>query len=141
MTVRRCIGLVLTTARALGTLAVAEVLLRATDLPTTCRALRIALDVSSTAPTRTATVVLPAGSRRAIRVAGAVVARWPFGDTCLRRCLLLGHLLRRTRPVLRIGVQRNAGRFAAHAWLEIGGITLDASAIEYAALGTVEGRA
>lgn len=141
MTARRCIRLVLATARALATLAVAEVLLRVTDLPTTCRALRIALDVSSAAPARTATVVLPAGSRRAIRVAGAVVARWPFGDTCLRRCLLLGHLLRRMRPVLRIGVQRSEGTFAAHAWLEVGGSAFDVSAVEYAALGTAEGRA
>jgi hypothetical protein len=40
---------------------------------------------------------------------------------CLRRSLVLAHLLRDLRPSLRIGVGRRQGATYAHAWLEIAG--------------------
>ncbi|MGH7592716.1 MAG: lasso peptide biosynthesis B2 protein [Gemmatimonadales bacterium] len=49
---------------------------------------------------------------------------WPWHHTCLRRSLVLYHLLRRAgRPVeLLIGVRRGAaGALAAHAWLTFDG--------------------
>jgi hypothetical protein len=49
---------------------------------------------------------------------------WPWRHTCLRRCAVLYHLLRRAgRPVdLCIGVKRNdVGELAAHAWLTLDG--------------------
>ncbi len=71
---------------------------------------------------------------RRVRVAFAAVRRWPFGDTCLRRSLLLGHRLRHLDPVLRIGVARSEGELAAHAWLEVGGYSLDPESDRYAAM-------
>lgn len=63
-----------------------------------------------------------------------VLRRWPCGNTCLRRALVLGALLRRERPVLMLGVKRDeAGETAAHAWIEIDGVSLDDSAVDYRA--------
>jgi hypothetical protein len=62
--------------------------------------------------------------------------RWPFGDTCLRRCLVLGQRLRHLDPVLRIGVAVGGdGSWSAHSWLEIGGRSLDVEAEKYARFG------
>jgi hypothetical protein len=50
---------------------------------------------------------------------------WPFGDTCLRRALVLGHHLRDQSPVLRIGVTADRSEdVAAHAWVETTDVTL-----------------
>jgi hypothetical protein len=52
-------------------------------------------------------------------------AVWPFGDTCLRRALVLGHHLRDQSPVLRIGVTaEKCEPVAAHAWVETTDVTL-----------------
>jgi hypothetical protein len=50
--------------------------------------------------------------------------------TCLQRSLVLWWLLRRRGldGELRIGVRRVGGRLAAHAWVECGGLALDAPA-------------
>lgn len=126
--------------RAVATMVVIETCLRTTDLPTTCRRLRLAVDLTSAAPPATARTLLPRHTRRAVRASHAVVSRWPAGDTCLRRCLLVGHRLHGLDPVLRIGVARTAdGRFAAHSWLEVGGRTLDPAAAAFATLGPVGG--
>ncbi|NLE86024.1 MAG: lasso peptide biosynthesis B2 protein [Myxococcales bacterium] len=45
-------------------------------------------------------------------------------DGCLRRALVLGHLLRDLEPTLCIGVVRGEGPFTAHAWLEIRGVSV-----------------
>jgi hypothetical protein len=47
--------------------------------------------------------------------------------TCLSRSLLLEALLRQAgyRPVLRIGVRREASRVEAHAWLELDGTVVN----------------
>jgi hypothetical protein len=52
---------------------------------------------------------------------------------CLRRSLVMGHVLRRHDPVLRIGVRRTDGGFAAHAWVEVAGEAVEAGAEEYLA--------
>lgn len=76
--------------------------------------------------------------RRAGRAIDRVLRRWPFGDTCLRRALILGFLIRRLGPTLLIGVRRNEeGEIAAHAWLVVGGTTLDPLAAQYLSFGDV----
>lgn len=123
--------------RALRTMVLIEISLRTTDLATTCRRLRVRWDLKSSAPPAVETVVLPRNARAAMFAAQAVVSRWPAGDTCLRRCLLIGHRLRRLDPVLRIGVKRDAtGEFCAHSWLEFQGRALDPTAAEYAVLSS-----
>jgi hypothetical protein len=123
--------------RALGPMMVIEISLRTASLPTTCRRLGVGCDLVGVGPPAAAPAVLPRNKRAAVRACLAVVSRWPPGDTCLRRCLLLGHRLRGLQPVLRIGVKRDQnGAFAAHSWLEIGGRTLDPSASEFVALGS-----
>ena len=52
----------------------------------------------------------------------------PFNGTCLRRALIGGHVLRHHNPRLRIGVAKSCGQIGAHAWVEIGGISLDPDA-------------
>ncbi|MQA14194.1 MAG: lasso peptide biosynthesis B2 protein [Pseudonocardiaceae bacterium] len=121
-------------------MVVIEISLCSTDLPSTCRRLGVGCDLDSPAPPATRLAVLPRRTRRAVLGSLAVVSRWPAGDTCLRRCLLIGHRLRGLEPVLRIGVRRDAnGEFSAHSWLEFGGRTLDPTASEFAALGSAGG--
>jgi Transglutaminase-like superfamily len=62
--------------------------------------------------------------RRMIAV-DSVMKRWPLGDTCLRRALVLATLLWRHKTVLRIGVAKVDHKVKAHAWLEVDGICLD----------------
>ncbi|MFZ0874559.1 MAG: lasso peptide biosynthesis B2 protein [Pseudonocardiaceae bacterium] len=65
----------------------------------------------------------------------SVLRHWPFGDTCLRRSLILGQRIRRLDPVLVIGVRHDEhGKLAAHAWLTVGGVALDTLAEQYAPL-------
>lgn len=73
----------------------------------------------SGAPSRGPDYVVVEDRRRCVAL---VLRRWPFGDSCLRRALVLGALLRRFDPRLRVGVARNvedgAQGVTAHAWLE-----------------------
>ena len=124
--------------RALGRMVLIELSLRTSDLPTTCRRLGVRFDLDSAAPPAAERAVLPPELWATVRACRAVLLRWPAGDTCLRRCLLVGHRVRRLRPVLRIGVRRgDDGAFAAHSWLEIDGRTLDPTAAGYSTLGQV----
>ena len=123
------------TAAAAVRLGVIEVGLRRSTVPDLCRWLRIRIDVDSATAPGTDPAVLPRWTATPVRACLAVAARWPAGDTCLRRCLLLGHRLRALDPVLRIGVRRDeGGAFGAHAWLELDGRTLDGSAGGFATL-------
>lgn len=55
-----------------------------------------------------------------------VTSLWPFGDTCLRRCLVAGALLADAHPLLVVGINRGAtGEINAHAWLVIDGHSVD----------------
>lgn len=136
MTVRGRVRVVLEILRALWPMVLIELCLRTSDLPTTCRRLRVHCDLDSAAPPAAQLAVLPRNIRAAVIACGVVVSHWPGGDTCLRQCLLIGHRLRRLEPVLRIGVRRDPdGVFSAHSWLEIHGTTLDPSASGFATLG------
>lgn len=111
--------------------------LRSSDLPAVCRMLGIAVDLSSATPPATQRAVLPRNTRTPVYACQYAVAHWPPGDTCLRRCLVLGRRLRHLGPVLRIGVRKDGDEFVAHSWLEIDGRTLDPESSRYATLGTV----
>ena len=92
---------------ALGPMVAIEITLRTSDLPTTCRRLGVGCDLHSPAAPTIEAAVLPRRARRPVLASLVVVSHWPAGDTCLRRCLLIGHRLRRLEPVLRIGVKRD----------------------------------
>lgn len=78
--------------------------------------------------------------RRYVEV-NRVLRRWPFGNTCLRRALVLGQRIRRLDPVLVIGVRHGEdGQLAAHAWLVVGDIALDPLAAHYAPLQELQPR-
>jgi hypothetical protein len=125
----------LLTLRWMLALALVEVGLRTSRLPRICRVLGLATDLRSGAASSGAVWRIPATRHRQARAVLRATQWWPFGDTCLRQCLLMGRMLRSEHPVLRIGVQRTAdGVFAAHSWLEIDGRTLDPAAAEYALL-------
>ena len=51
--------------------------------------------------------------------------RWIFDDTCLRRSLLTGFIIRRRHPVLRLGLTDDG--VTAHAWVEADGRSYGAS--------------
>jgi hypothetical protein len=111
---------------ALATVA-AEAGLRLLPLATTARLMGAPLDLQAICP--------PAEHEPDIQMARAWAAtRWvlrhgPTRDTCLRRVLVAGHLLRRRRPVLRLGATSAAGRLGGHAWIEFpDGRTLGAAA-------------
>jgi hypothetical protein len=112
-----------------------EVGLRRSSLPSLCRRLGVHVDlVSPTTPSRSVWPV-PRIYERHVRALMRATSWWPFGDTCLRRCLLLGMLLRTERPALRIGIRRDeAGTFGAHSWLEIAGRSLDPASADFAVL-------
>jgi len=60
------------------------------------------------------------------RLVHAAANRNPFRPNCLARALVLVRLLRRQgfAAELRIGVAAPGGAFAAHAWVEHGGVAL-----------------
>jgi Transglutaminase-like superfamily len=96
--------------------------------------IRLAED-SDDEPTRRAADVAPEWFRRRSAAVHSVFRHWPFGDTCLRRSLVLGQRIRRLDPVLVIGVRYDEhGKLAAHAWLTVGGVALDTLAEQYAPL-------
>ncbi len=65
-------------------------------------------------------------ARRQLRCTRRVADSWPFGaGPCLRRSLVLGHLLRDRRPALRLGVAGTGDALLAHAWVEIDGRPLE----------------
>ncbi len=119
--------------RVVGWFALVEVGLRARPLPALCRWLGVRLEPGPPpAPPRHLT------SERAMRTARAVNrvnGRWPWGGTCLRRSLVLGRLLADLSPTLVLGVRRDdAGEIAVHAWLEVGGRSIDPDSAMYAVL-------
>jgi hypothetical protein len=113
-------------AAAGATALIVEAGLRTMPLPRLARLLGAPLDVSElTAPA--GRPELGPGELRRERAALRVLRHWPWGDTCLRRALVVGGRLRRLHPVLRVGVAKMDGRVCAHAWLEIDGASLDPS--------------
>ncbi len=73
--------------------------------------------------------------RRRSLVVNRVLHRSPFGNTCLRRTLVLGQRIRRLDPTLVIGVRHDdSGTLAAHAWLVVAGVALDPLADQFEVL-------
>lgn len=62
---------------------------------------------------------------RRLRAGLAVLRHGPFPDTCLRRALVMGSVLRARGPRLVVGVLRHDGELLAHAWVVVDGVSLD----------------
>lgn len=117
--------------------AAAELAVRVLPLRTAARLAGAHLVLDESVAARDAWAELTPAERERCTLALRVAGRRPFRATCLRRSLLLAHLLRRRRPALRLGVTKKGGAVAAHAWLEIDGATLDPEAVAYRGLAPV----
>lgn len=125
-------------AQALATLAVAariELSLRRHGLPATASRFGLHLGGPSSANAPTRREPLPSWAVRRARLAVLLMRRWPFGDTCLRKSLVIGNRLSALSPQLFIGVRSSKGEGfqSAHAWLQINGINIDPTSAEYIA--------
>jgi hypothetical protein len=110
--------------RALPVALAIELGLRTLPLPRLARLLGVPV-ATSPEPASSEGAAPPPGFAAIAFAADALYRRRSENGRCLRRCLLAGHLMRRSRPRLRIGARRNQGRIEAHAWLELGGQKLD----------------
>src|SRR4051794_24054353 len=135
-TISRHAGVVREVAVVVLTATRIEVGLRSDNLPSLAERLGLRVDVASGTGPDGAAPILPVWSRRRLRAVSLVMGRWPFGGTCLRRALVAGQRLRALDPVLRIGIRRSVGALDAHAWLEIGGVSLDPMASDFSPLGS-----
>jgi hypothetical protein len=129
---------------AASVVVVVEVGLRALGLSRLSQLLGVRLgldDEPAVLPSAETVLELPPRAWRQLRATRRVMRHWPFGDTCLRRAMVSGQRLRRLQPTLRIGVAKLNGEFQAHAWLEIGGASLDPGAAVYQTLEPVRGEA
>jgi hypothetical protein len=90
-------------------------------------------------PFRAATLDDLAAAHRLAELAAIAGRRGPRAATCLRQALVVGTLLRRQGldAQLRIGVQPDAERFGAHAWVELGGVALGPQGAAFAPLHRV----
>ncbi|WP_191280100.1 lasso peptide biosynthesis B2 protein [Nocardioides flavus (ex Wang et al. 2016)] len=121
------------TAIALVVSAVVEIGLHTVRLPRLSRLLGVPLDtVGPREPDIAAPVIVPRRARRRLAAARRALKYWPFGDSCLRMALVGGFLVRDLDPVLRIGVAKHDGVVKAHAWIEIGGLSIDPGAADFA---------
>lgn len=78
---------------------------------------------------------LPAWAARRLRIVGRVMGRWPVEGTCLRHALVAGQRVRALHPELKLGVAKDdSGKVVAHAWLVLGGRSLDPSSGRFAEL-------
>lgn len=105
-----------------------EVLIRWVQLPRLARLLEVRLDLGPTMdrPERLRLGELPPRARRQVRIATRVVDAWPLGQgPCLRRSLVIGHLLRHESAAVRLGVPSVGPMLEAHAWVEINGRPLE----------------
>lgn len=106
----------------------AEVGLRVLPLRQLSRLLKVGYSAASPLPEpdRAADLQLPPWAFTRLRTVSTVMRRWPVDGTCLRHSLIAGQRLRRLSPELVIGVRRTEqGAVEAHAWLQIGGVSLD----------------
>ena len=121
------------TAAALLLAVVVEVGLRTLRLPRLARLLGVPLEAGPGPDVEPAElVIVPRWARRRLAATRRALRYSPFGDSCLRVALVGGFLVRRLDPVLRIGVAKHDGEIRAHAWLEIGGRSLDAGSVDFA---------
>lgn len=126
------------TAAALVLVAVVEVGLRTLRLPLLTRLVGVPLDTSAREQRESPEpVIVPRWARRRLSATRRALKYWPFGDTCLRFALVGGFLVRRLEPVLRIGVASHEGQIKAHAWLEVGGLSLDPGSVDFAPVESI----
>jgi len=104
--------------------------LRIVSLPRLARWLQVplTLDRSSAPVGRLDQLPLTEAEGDLLDTARRVLRHRPFNGTCLRRALIAGYVLRHYDPRLRIGVAKSFGQVEAHAWVEVGGISLDPDA-------------
>jgi hypothetical protein len=117
-----------TLLHTLTMLLVIESLIRWIRLPRLSRMLGIRLDLQPTQmdgdPVRAAD--LNGRELRQVRFAHRLTDVWPFGrGPCLRRSLVIGHLLRDRHPAVRLGVAGAGEDLFAHAWVEVDGRPLE----------------
>lgn len=132
----RKVGIVL---RVLGSFLVVELGLRRSSLGELCARIGVGLESGLTGVAADEEVTVPGATvprwrvEQIMRIVVRVSRRWPFGDTCLRRCLVTGRMLVATGvPVtVVIGVRRSDAVVQAHSWLEIDGVSLDPSSVEW----------
>lgn len=119
------------TAAAFLLALVVEIGLRTLRLPRLSALLGVPLATSAPADPPAEPVIVPRWARRRLTATRRALKYWPFGDSCLRVALVGGFLVRRLDPVLRIGVAKHEGEIKAHAWLEIGGLSLDPASADF----------
>lgn len=122
----------LATLHLLALAGLVEVGVRLVPLPRLARSLGLALGADRVAPPAGARVLNGAGltarERRQVRAVRRLMSRWSLAPgPCLREALLLGHVLRRHGPVLRLGVAHVGGALAGHAWVEVRGAVVGGS--------------
>ena len=110
--------------------AVVEVGIRFMRLPRLAKMLGAELDTSPARGQRM-TKPPPAWAVKRLELCRGVLRRWPGGNTCLRRSLVMGNRVRPLHPMLRVGVAKKSGELAAHAWLEFDGWYFDPEAPAY----------
>jgi hypothetical protein len=141
--VSRTVGRALRLARELPAIVAAaavacavEIGIRTLKLPTVARLAGTPLRTDDGEPPREVDRLgLPPRLVLRMRAVRRVMRHWPFGETCLRLALVSGQRIHAVRPVLRIGVAKDADGVRAHAWLEVDGVSLDPErSFEYAIL-------
>jgi hypothetical protein len=125
-------------ACAFAVAAGVEIGLRSLRLPRLCRLLGVPLDTSATPEVVAGTVVVPPWAQRRLAATRRALAHSPFGDSCLRVALVGGFMVRQLEPVLKIGVAKQGGDVRAHAWLEIGGLSLDPGSVDFLAVESAD---
>lgn len=118
--------------------ALVELGLRFLSLSRVCALLRIHLGVDGLAPVHAQLATLSDSERRRIALVHRILARVPWDGRCLRRSLLIGHVLRHKHPVLRLGTVRRDGTLVFHAWVEVDGGFLD-EGWSYRSLASIRG--
>jgi hypothetical protein len=117
-----------TSLHALAVIAVVEALVRWVPLPRLSRLFGVPLDLGPGRPGSDplrASDLAPRAARE-LRCVRLVADAWPLSrGPCLRRSLAVGHLLRRLRPTLRVGIVASDAALIAHAWVEIDGRPLE----------------
>jgi len=117
-------------AEAVVVVVAVEVGLRTTDVGTLAQRMQVPLASGMADPPEDDAddiSVLTPGEQRMYWATGWVLNRWVFPDTCLRRALAAGFVLRRNHPVLQLGLVGDGE--TTHAWVEAKGMTFNATEV------------
>lgn len=117
-----------------------EACIRSVELPRLARLVGVPLRLGPNLESGAAVLSWSERERSRLDLAVRLMRHWPWGNTCLRNALVVGHVVRRRRPRLRVGVALVDGEVHAHAWLEIDGANLDPTgSAEFTPLEAVNG--